>query len=164
MDIQIQPLHISTLNSVIALRDAVFPSLGNYEYDTLHASLNPSNYQVHKKLSITDLVYWTAIDTFAQNIAGLIGLYIELDDPDGIWLGWYCVDNKYRGHKIGSKLLAFAINEAIKQNKKYLHLYTTADEEYATARIQYEKMGFVHYKSVKKNLYYRLPLMGKKCD
>lgn len=113
-----------------------------------------------QKLGIVDLDYWTAIESESQNIFGLIGLYTELDDPDSIWLGWYCVDNNYRGYKIGSRLLAFAIDEAKRREKKSLHLYTTADEEYATARIQYEKIGFAHYKSVKKNLYYRLALQN----
>ncbi|ADR34380.1 GCN5-related N-acetyltransferase [Sulfuricurvum kujiense DSM 16994] len=160
MDIQIQPLHISTLNSVIALRDAVFPDLGKYEYETLQACLNPVKHQVHKKLGIVELAYWTAIDPNTDSLSGLIGLYTENDVEDTVWLGWYCVDPQYRGQKIGSKLLAFAINEARKQNKKYLSLYTTADEEYTTARIQYEKIGFAHYKSVKKNLFYRLALQN----
>lgn len=162
MDIQIQPLHATTLSSAIALRDAVFPDLGKHEHETLYASLVPSSYQVHKKLGIIDLSYWTAIDSESQNISGLIGLYTELDDPDAIWLGWYCVDHKYRGHKIGSRLLSFAIDEAKKRGKSTLHLYTTADEDYATARMQYEKIGFVHYKSVKNDLYYRLSLSGQR--
>lgn len=162
MDIQIHPLHLSILNSALVLRDAVFPDLGKHEHETLHASLNPSNYQVHQKLGITDLVYWTAIDRNSQNISGLVGLYAECDDPNAIWLGWYCVDPHYRGYKIGSRLLSFAIEEAKKRGKNALHLYTTADEEYATARLQYEKIGFKQYKKTKKVLYYRLPLASAK--
>lgn len=158
MDIQIQPLYLSTLNSAIVLRDTVFPDLGKHEDKTLHASLNPSNYQVHQKLGISDLDYWTAIDSNSQNISGLVGLYTEHDDLDAIWLGWYCVDPRYRGYKIGSRLLTFAIEEAKRRGKNTLHLYTTTDEEYATARMQYEKNGFVHYKTVKNDLYYRLSL------
>lgn len=158
MDIQIQPLHLFTLNRAIALRDTVFPELGKHEHETLHASLHPSNYQVHKKLGIIDLDYWTAIDSNSHNISGLVGLYTEHDDPDAIWLGWYCVDPHYRGYKIGSCLLSFAIDEAKRRGKNSLHLYTTADEDYTTARMQYEKIGFVHYETVKNDLYYRLSL------
>ncbi|MDP3445520.1 MAG: GNAT family N-acetyltransferase [Ignavibacteria bacterium] len=161
MDIHILPLNESTLHATTVLRDTIFTGLNRVESETLRTSLSPENYHIRKKLAISELAYWTAIDPLTQNVVGLVGLYTENDDEDDtVWLGWYCVDSRYRGHKIGSKLLELAINEAKAQNKKYLNLYTTTDDEYATACVQYEKIGFKHYKSEKKNLFYRLFLMS----
>lgn len=165
MDIHILPLNESTLHATTVLRDTIFTGLNRVESETLRTSLSPENYHIRKKLGISELAYWTAIDPLTRNVVGLVGLYTENDDEDDtVWLGWYCVDSRYRGHKIGSKLLELAINEAKAQNKKYLNLYTTTDDDYATAREQYLKVGFEHYKSVKNNLYYQLPLMSERCD
>jgi ribosomal protein S18 acetylase RimI-like enzyme len=159
MDIQIHALNDSNLHQATTLRDSVFKGLDMYEQRTLRASLHPDKYIVYKKLGIDHLAYWVASNPQSSDVLGLVGLYTQVDDEDGmVWLGWYCVDPQYRGHKIGSKLLEFAITEAKLQNKQYLHLYTTADDEYATARKQYEKIGFKHYDTKSSELYYKLDL------
>lgn len=159
MDIQIHPLNDSNLPQATTLRDSVFKVLDMYEQGTLRASLYPEKYLVYKKLGIDRLEYWVALSPVTDDILGLVGLYTQAEDhTDAIWLGWYCVDPQYRGHKIGSKLLEFAITEAKLRNKQYLHLYTTADDEFATARKQYEKIGFKHYDTRSSELYYKLDL------
>ena len=159
MDIQIHPLSDCNLHQATTLRGSVFKWLDVYEQRTLRASLHPEKYLVYKKLGIDRLEYWVALSPVTDDILGLVGLYTQIqDDTDAIWLGWYCVDPQHRGHKIGSKLLEFAINKAKKRNKKFLHLYTTDDDEYATARKQYEKLGFEHYDTKSSEFYYKLDL------
>jgi GNAT superfamily N-acetyltransferase len=158
MDIQIRPLDQITLHDATVLRDSVFKDLSDDEYETLALSLNPSG-PIYSRLGISQLHYWVAVDTLSQKVVGLVGLYLESSDNEGeFWLGWYCVDPNYRGHKVGSKLLKFAIDLSKVVGMKSLHLYTTADEEYAIARIQYEKIGFKQYKSQSSQLYYKLGL------
>lgn len=159
MEIFIQPLDQHTLHQAVALRDQIFPKLGKLDRTTLCASLSPEKYHVHKKLGIKQLDYWVAIHSSTLEVVGLVGLYTQTDDDDGmVWLGWYCVDPNHRGFKIGKKLINHAIEYAKEQEKKDLHLYTTGGDEYATAREQYHKLGFKHYKSKASELYYRLNL------
>ena len=157
MDIVIKPLDAHTLSDAIVLRDQVFPNLSKSDHATLTMSINPQELYLYQKLGIKTLDYWIAV--MDEHIVGLVGLYTQREvNEDSVWLGWYCVDSQYRGHKIGSKLFNFAIDEAKNRHHKYLHLYTTADEEYAAAREQYHKIGFEQYKSKSSELYYKLHL------
>ncbi len=159
MEVLIQPLDQHTLPPAITLRDQIFPNLGKYEYDTLLASLFPEKNSVHKKLAIKQLNYWVAIHPITLEVIGLVGLYTQVYEDDGmIWLGWYCVDPDYRGYGIGGKLIDYVIQYAKEQGKQTLHLYTTDDDEYTTAREQYIKLGFEYYKSKSPELYYSLNL------
>ena len=159
MEVFIQALDQHTLPQAVILRNDIFPKLGKLEHDTLSASLTPLKYHVHKNLGIKQLDYWIAIHSRTLEVVGLVGLYTQTDDDDGmIWLGWYCVDPDHRGFKIGKKLINHAIEYAKEQRKTYLHLYTTCDHQYAAAREQYHKIGFEHYKSKSSELYYRLNL------
>ena len=159
VEVFIQPLDQHTLPQAVILRNHIFPKLGKLEHDTLSASLTPLKYHVHKKLGIKQLEYWVAIHPGTREVVGLVGLYTQTDDNDGmIWLGWYCVDSDHRGLKIGKKLIGHAIEHAKEQKKKILHLYTTSGDEYATARELYHNIGFKHYKSKSSELYYRLIL------
>lgn len=158
MEVFIQPLEQYTLSHAIALRDQIFPQLSQHEYDTLSASIFPDKYGDHRKFGIKQLDYWVAIHPGTLEVVGLVGLYTQTDDDEMVWLGWYCVDSYHRGLKIGKKLINHAIECAKEQKKKVLHLYTTGEDEYATAREQYHQIGFEHYKSISSELYYRLIL------
>lgn len=159
MEVTIEPLEQHTLSHAITLRDQIFPQLSQHEYNTLSASIFPEKYGVHKKLEINELNYWVATHPTTLEVIGLVGLYTQTDDDERmLWLGWYCVDPQYRGHKIGGKLMDYVIRYAKKQGKQTLHLYTTGDNEYSAAREQYRKLGFEHYRSKSTELYYKLDL------
>ena len=159
MEILIHPLDQHTLSHATALRDHIFPDLGKYEYDTLSASLFPEKYRVHKKLGINELNYWVASHPTTFEVIGLVGLYTQTGEDDGmIWLGWYCVDLQYRGHGIGSKLMGYVLKSSKEQGRQTLHLYTTDADEYTAARKQYLKLGFEQYKSTPLEVYYKLSL------
>ena len=75
--------------------------------------------------------YWLVYE--ADEIAAITGLYSDYDinETNSIWLGWYGVREKYRGKKIGTKVLEFTINEAYELAKKYpikyFRLYTSTE-------------------------------------
>ena len=113
----IKPLSFDRLEESNTLRNRVFKYLSLEEKQTLNASLDPQNHSsILAKLALMSLEYWVAI--YENKVVGLIGLYEETSDhEDSIWLGWYCVDEKYRGLTIGKKLISFAIEEAKKKNR-----------------------------------------------
>ncbi|WP_067175251.1 GNAT family N-acetyltransferase [Sulfurospirillum sp. UCH001] len=157
----IKPLSFDRLEESNTLRNRVFKYLSLEEKQTLNASLDAQNYSsILAKLALMSLEYWVAI--YENKVVGLIGLYEETSDhEDSIWLGWYCVDEKYRGLTIGKKLISFAIEEAKKKNKYFLKLYTTLHDEYAVARDLYEKLGFFVTFHKGKTLHYHLNLGNK---
>ena len=157
----IKPLSFDRLEESNTLRNRVFKYLSLEEKQTLNASLDSQNYSsILAKLALMSLEYWVAI--YENKVVGLIGLYEETSDhEDSIWLGWYCVDEKYRGLTIGKKLINFAIEEAKKKNKYFLKLYTTLHDEYAVARDLYEKLGFFVTFHKGKTLHYHLNLENK---
>lgn len=157
----IKPLSFDRLEESNTLRNRVFKYLSLEEKQTLNASLDPQNHSsILAKLALMSLEYWVAI--YENKVVGLIGLYEETSDhEDSIWLGWYCVDEKYRGLTIGKKLINFAIEEAKKKNKYFLKLYTTLHDEYAVARDLYEKLGFFVTFHKGKTLHYHLNLGNK---
>jgi len=158
---RIKKLNKSTLDQAIKLRNQVFPILEPFEEETIVASVYPQKYKLwYKKAEIQRLNYWLMLNE-EMKVVGVVGLYTQSGDKKNrVWLGWFCVDPNYRGHKIGSKLLDFAIEESINEGYKELHLYTTRDSEYAKARELYERRGFVCYRETKKNnmLFYKLQM------
>ena len=106
---QIKSLNEEYIEDAEALRDRVFPFLEPLEEETLRASLNPQKYIAwYEQSKIKNLKYWFIQDH--NDVIGIVGLYTENGDKKyKVWLGWFCVDQNYRGNKIGSKLLNFAI-------------------------------------------------------
>ncbi len=141
-----------TLHQTIALRNKVFPVLEPLEEETLMASVYPNNYiSWYKDVEIGELNYWVGCGDDLI-VKGLVGLYTEVEvKKTKAWLGWFCVDPKYRGENIGSHLLNFALKEAKDRGYKEIHLYTTEEREYMRARIMYEKKGFTQYKFIKED-------------
>jgi len=91
---------------------------------------------------IYSLEYFIAVDESGE-VLGTTGLYaLEEDKQEAYWLGWYCVDPKYRGRGIGGKLLDFTIEEAKNRGKKILRLYTSPSDDEKTAQIIYDSRGF----------------------
>jgi len=87
--------------------------------------------------------YWIALDDEVDKVAGVIGIYEEVEDADeACWLGWFCVDPAFRKRGIGTMLLDYAIDQANKLGKRYLRLYTSTDSSEAVAQQVYEKRGF----------------------
>jgi GNAT superfamily N-acetyltransferase len=85
--------------------------------------------------------YWVAADE-AQSVIGITGLYADRNDSTFIWLGWYGVNPVNRKQGIGSMLLQFAIDEAMRRGVSTLKLYTSSDPNEQAAHQLYKKFGF----------------------
>lgn len=167
--LRIQPLASSTLAATIELLDTVFPDQKWWERASWALTLSLLPKLIARPLlaftGIYDCRYWVAVDAQEQ-VAGVTGLYVRHWDPESLWLGWTCVDQRVRGQGIGRQLVDFAIAEANRAGVHFLKLYTTdlADQEVAVQT--YERRGFQRYRSVESRLhrtvfrylYYRLNL------
>ncbi|MFC3748649.1 GNAT family N-acetyltransferase [Paenibacillus sp. GCM10012306] len=96
--------------------------------------------------------YYVAVD--GNQVKGIIGLYeLEHDYKSNDWVGWFCVDNRFRGQQIGKKLLFHAINEARIRGKQNLCLYTSTHENEREAQKLYEQNQFYVTRTVPRNGY-----------
>ncbi|MFK5936833.1 MAG: GNAT family N-acetyltransferase, partial [Sulfurimonas sp.] len=142
----LEPLSYMTLKEAERLRDDIFDDIEDIEKDLLLASLNITRYKkILEKNDVTTLSYWVARDRVSRKVIGLTGVYTEIDDEKNCWLGWFCVDETYRGQGFGKKLLEFSIEQAQKMEKRHLHLYTYNAKKFEKAINIYNKYGFQEY-------------------
>lgn len=159
MNITIEPLTPDTLAIAEELRNEVFGKTKKSEKDTLRASLDPSSHQkIYDENQINTMRYWVA--KFDTAVIAIVGLYTQIDDPkDTCWLGWFCVDSKFRTWGAGKKLLDFVIHQAKSTNYKILQLYTHDSQEYHAAIRLYKREGFQEfvpsYKVAKNDVYFK---------
>jgi len=116
--------------------------------------------RIYEKNGVLGLSYWVARDKISKQVIGLTGIYTE-EDGETCWLGWFCIDEAYRGKNFGKKLLEFSIQQARKMEKKYLHIHTYNASRFKKAITLYERMFFYRYAIEGKNLYYKLSLQGR---
>ncbi len=158
----IEPLSYKTLKEAENLRDSIFrDDLEDIERDLLLASLNTTRYKkVCEENEVVSISYWVAKDIASKKVVGLTGVYTEADDE--CWLGWFCIDEYYRGKEFGKRLLEFSIDQAKKMEKKYLHVYTYQASRFERAINMYQKYRFEQYKitdsKYKRNLYFKKSL------
>lgn len=143
----IKPLSQKTLESSIKLVDSIFPNQGNEPANiTFRASLNREYYKKFLQITgITFLRYWVIEEN--NDVIAVIGIYTyKKDEKEAAWVGWFCIDPKFRGKGLGNKLLLKVVNEAKKMKKKYLRLYTSTSDIEKNAQFFYDKLGFKEYK------------------
>jgi len=140
---QIERLTNETLSEAKQLRDKVFIDIPQVEQLTLDAAISKEQYEeVYEENAINSMQYWVGKNR-EGTVIGLIGIYSEPeDDENSCWLGWFCVDDDYRGYGYGKELLEYAQTEAIILGKKYLHLYTEDTKECHRAIELYKAEGF----------------------
>lgn len=80
------------------------------------------------------------------NLTGIIAL-----DRHNNEILWLAVGEKYRGKKYGDMLIKKAISELEKNGDIYVQTFSKEIEEGRSARIIYERNGFVDLKSAGKN-------------
>jgi len=142
---QIQALSRSTLSSAIELANLVFPYQKLLERADLAFRLSLTSGWIPKLIlrlaSVAEARYWVALNEDGD-VIGVTGLYKYLKDrDDSLWLGWTCVAPTARGKGIGSKLVDFAIAQAVSEGKKFLRLYTSNDPNESAAQHLYERRG-----------------------
>ncbi len=85
------------------------------------------------------------------------------EDEKNCWLGWFCVDETYRGKGFGKRLLQFAEEQAISFNKETIYIYTYNTKKYIRAIEMYKQFGYKEYAvknmKYKRNLYFKKDLM-----
>jgi len=160
----IEPLSAHTLKEAEQLRNSIFKDIDEIEKLNLVASLDKEKYRdVYIKNEIDTMKYWIARDKQSLQVIGLTGIYKEIEDEEHeCWLGWFCVQKKYRGLGFGKKLLKFSEEQAISLDKNYLYIYTYNTKYYKTAIEMYKKFGYKSYvvnnTKYKKDLYFKKDL------
>ncbi len=144
----IESLSYKTLKQAITLVNKVFPNQNLFEKASLAFRFSLEKDSIISKLAffvvgVTEANYWVAIDEVSSKVMGMTGLYCyKKDRPQAYWLGWTCVDPKFRGRGIGGKLVDFCIEKARAEGKQFLRLHTSTHPNEETAQILYEKRGF----------------------
>ncbi|MDP2693057.1 MAG: GNAT family N-acetyltransferase [bacterium] len=155
--IQIEKLSKKNLKQASELADKIFYYEEIKPSESFESSLNEKKFEELSKktgIPLTELKYWVAKDQNTKKIVGTTGLYIDKrDKKEAVWLGWYCVDEKYRGKGIGQKLLKHIIKKTKRRRNIFLRLYTSTRPSEITAKIIYDKFGFkiMKEKEVKKD-------------
>lgn len=148
-EIEIQLLSKETLKESLKLLDSVFGDDPEDKFTytrAFNASLGDKKYlEMYKGMTPEHLQYYVAVHEKTREVVGTTGLYAyENDIKENIfWVGWFCVDPKYRGKKIGSMLLDFTIQKARDAHKAGLKLWTTTSPKWDSAQILYKRRGFV---------------------
>ncbi len=148
----IEALSYMTLKEAETLRDRIFKDdLEDIEKGLLLASLDTTRYKkTCKENEVRTVFYWVAKDIKLGKVIGLTGIYTENED-ESCWLGWFCIDEEYRGRKFGKKLLEFSIEKAKKMEKKSLHVYTYKVKRFEKAIEIYKKYNFEKYQKENNN-------------
>ncbi len=144
---KIVPLSKKTLNEAIALTLKCFPESRPDDWDYPEKWLKYS-LEMKKNNKGIGVGYSVVVDK--NKVVGISGLYyLPHDKKEAFWVAWTCVDPKYRGKKLGSKLLDLMIKRAKKSKKKFLRLYTDTRENERVARLLYKSRGFKEFKREK---------------
>jgi len=148
----IEALSYITLKETENLRDRIFEDdLEDIERGLLLASLDTTQYKkICEENTVSAVSYWVAKDIESGKVIGLTGIYTE-DEDESCWLGWFCIDEEYRGKEFGKKLLEFSIEQAKNMGKKYLHVYTYKAERFKVAISMYKQYGFTEYQEKRDN-------------
>lgn len=155
-DMEILILTKKYLSKGIKLVESIFTDEEESVKKEMEASVDEKKFQKYvTKIDrhIRSLEYFIAVNTKGKCV-GIIGMYTLIESyEDTLWIGWYCVHKKYRGRGIGKLLLDFVIDKARESGKKYICLYTSTDNNEATAQEIYEKYGFYITERIKKDGY-----------
>lgn len=136
----IQPLSPDSIEDTVTLAATVFPD--EQPETALRASIDPLAREDYlRRRGLADLTYWVAQDD-RGDVAGVTGMYTKQTDPETSWIGWFGVDPEKRRQGIGSELLDTVIEEARRQGRRRLRLYTSSDPNEAAAQVLYEDKGF----------------------
>ncbi|MFF2093750.1 GNAT family N-acetyltransferase [Paenibacillus sp. NPDC058174] len=121
----------------------------------LQASLDPEllrNYQITQDDDIRSFQYYVAVSE--HQVMGIIGLYeLNSDFDKNDWIGWFCVDERYRGQRIGIQLLNYAVQQSKHRGKENLLLYTSTHENELKAQQLYDANEFHIIKTMPKDGY-----------
>lgn len=98
-----------------------------------------------------------------KDIVGCIGLSVKKEEEDSYRIGWFGVDQHYRGLGFGKKLISFAIGKARNDGKNSVKVYSSNHPNEREANEMYRRLGFAEVRREKKSegieyIYYELGL------
>ena len=94
-----------------------------------------------KNAGIESASYWCYIKE--GKLIGITGIYTLIGDEIGrCWLGWFCVDRRFRKNGYGKRMLEWSEEKAINMGKKVLSLYSYRYKKYQKALSLYESSGY----------------------
>ena len=161
----IEPLSKKNIDEAMHLQYSIFPNMSETEKLSLAASLSKEKYEdIYMVNNIKSMQYWVAKDPDTLRIIGLTGIYSETkDSEDECWLGWFCIDEKYRERRYGKELLQFSEEQAKALKKKTMHIYTYKTKKFQKAIELYKKFGYKQYlvkdTKYKRDLYFKKDLV-----
>ena len=125
-------------NGVNMLSDIIY---NNFSYLSDRPELQHNVHEIQKLLTAPDTLSFVVYNNDSI-IAYLVGEYKKLNDGRVCYyISYVYVCEKYRGKKIGTKLMNLVIDKCKNNNIKYLLL--TCDTQDKPVYEFYEKMGFV---------------------
>lgn len=136
----IQPLTKESLAEAQVLAAKLFPWEDEH-HDALAAAADPS--QATGFLASRGLLgvrAWCVVE--GGRVVGLASLYQYRNAPEEVWLAWFGLSPEVRGLGLGSQLLDHTVALARVEQKSIFRLWTTIEEEYATALQLYARRGF----------------------
>ncbi|MEN8906828.1 MAG: GNAT family N-acetyltransferase [Clostridiales bacterium] len=75
---------------------------------------------------------------------GIVGIHTYIwGSPHTTWLGWFAVNPKYQGLKIGYNMMLYIEDYAVKSGFKRLLVETYTTDDFEKARKFYESYGFM---------------------
>lgn len=134
----LKPEHISEVNKLLY---AVFP----YDYD-VHQTFEQGT-EYFRTPNFGTLFWRCWVLMFEGKVIGITGLY-QVRKNKECWLGWYCLNKKYRGKGIGKLLLKWTLKRAKALGFKKIKLYTSDDPDEREAQFLYDRLGLKRYRSV----------------
>lgn len=137
---EIQPLTQELLAEAQVLAAKLFPWEDEH-YDALAAAANgPTAAAFLSARGLLEVRAWCLVE--GSRVVGLASLYQYRNAPDEVWLAWLGLSPEVRGLGLGSQLLDHTIALARAEQKAIFRLWTTIEEEYATALQLYARRGF----------------------
>ncbi len=136
----LEPLHADTLRATQFVASELFPWEHEHQ-EALIASLAPREHAAFYDSRALDTVRcWNAIHQ--GEVGGMAMLYGYRAQLDEVWLAWFGLLPFARGCGAGTQLLDGIINNARKEGRRVMRLWTTDEAEYSAAVRMYTRRGF----------------------
>lgn len=167
MEAKILPLTEENCEEACRLADEMFHYVpGATPTEWFRASLYPDARTLlkTKEPEVHGPVGYWVLDVGGR-IVGTTGLYECEEDADvADWLGWFCVDESFRGKGLGGMLIRHSVAAVRARQKKLFRLYTSEHSQEADAQEFYQRHGFVPTRRIPSGRGYNYIYREKKLD
>jgi len=136
----LHPLTDESLREAQALAAKLFPWENEHQDALAAAVAGPDAAGFLAARGLKSVRVWCVMEE--GRVVGLASLYDYRVAPDEVWLAWFGLAPEVRGQGLGSKFLDRIIAVARREEKSVLRLWTTIEDEYATALQLYARRGF----------------------